>query len=156
RARHIQARQAAYDWLNEVDGRLAIERIDLPPTGRSWSQDEIAERLRRLAKYPEGYARFMLEHMKDLYDKGAVNAFAFTQYAEVGGVDKQYYWEGVFDFAPDEALILETDIPERAKYWSIQLGDLLLNGLDWHNCQSGLNGHQARLDPDGRFRAVLS
>lgn len=156
RAKHVQARQASYDWLNEVDGRLAIERLDLPPTGRGWRQEEIADRLRQLARFPEGYARFMLEHVKNLYDRGAINNFEFTTYSEVGGVAKQYYWEGLFEFAPDEALIVETDIPERAKYWSIQLCDLLLQGLDWQNCQSGLNGHQARLDSDGRFRGVMS
>lgn len=29
-------------------------------------------------------------------------------------------------------------------------------GLDWINRQTSLNGHQARLDKDGKFRAVIS
>jgi hypothetical protein len=36
------------------------------------------------------------------------------------------------------------------------LADELFATIDWTNRQSSLNGHQARLDADGRFRAVLA
>src|SRR4030095_4447797 len=89
-------------------------------------------------------------------ERNAVNAFDFTNYGGVGGVAKQFYFEGLFDIAPDEALVIETEMRAQVRYWSIQLADLLSNGLDWFNCQSGLNGHQARLDSDGKFRAVVA
>lgn len=41
------------------------------------------------------------------------------------------------------------------RYWNVQLGDLVWNTVDWMNHQSSLNGGQARIDADGRFRAVI-
>ena len=58
--------------------------------------------------------------------------------------------------APDEALILETELPEKRPYWNVQLNDELWNALEFIYRQSSLNGHQARVDSDGRFRAVIA
>src|SRR3546814_12963979 len=41
-------------------------------------------------------------------------------------------------------------------YWAVLLADQLFNTIDWEKCQSSLNGFQARLDSDGRFRAVIA
>ena len=46
--------------------------------------------------------------------------------------------------------------PPAAKYWSIHLGNYWMESLDFANHQSSLNGHQAVLDADGVFRAVVS
>ena len=42
------------------------------------------------------------------------------------------------------------------RYWNVQLNDELWNAIEFVYRQSSLNGHQARLDADGRFRAVIS
>jgi hypothetical protein len=64
------------------------------------------------------------------------------------------YCVGGFQHAPDEALILETEVP-RARFWAAQTSDFWWQAVDYHYHQCSLNGHQARLDADGRFRAVL-
>jgi len=38
----------------------------------------------------------------------------------------------------------------------MQVCDIAFAGLDWVNYQASLNGHQARLDADGRFRGVIA
>jgi hypothetical protein len=38
----------------------------------------------------------------------------------------------------------------------VQLNDELWNAAEYMHRQSSLNGHQARVDTDGRFRAVIS
>ena len=68
----------------------------------------------------------------------------------------QVYWQGIYQFAPDEALILETELPKQQRYWNVQLNDVLWNAIEFIYRQSSLNGHQARLDSDGKFRAVIS
>jgi len=52
--------------------------------------------------------------------------------------------------------LLETDLPDSVLYWNVQLSDMMWNGIDWMNRQSSLNGGQARLDSDGRFRAIIA
>ena len=61
----------------------------------------------------------------------------------------------VYDIAPGEALIVETEIPQ-ARYWSIQMNDLWWQTTDYAHHQSSLNGHQAHVDADGRVRVVIA
>ncbi len=62
---------------------------------------------------------------------------------------------GTFEIAPDEALILEVTPPE-CHFWNIHLGDYWGQSLDYTYRQTSLNGHQAVLDSDGVFRAVVA
>jgi hypothetical protein len=66
------------------------------------------------------------------------------------------YWQGVYRLGPDEALILETPLPQSVHYWNVQLNDALWNATEYLQRQSSLNGHQATIDSDGKFRAVIS
>ena len=61
----------------------------------------------------------------------------------------------IYDIAPGEALVVETEIPQ-ARYWSIQMNDMWWQTTDYTHHQSSLNGHQARVDADGRVRMVIS
>ncbi len=65
------------------------------------------------------------------------------------------YGGGTFEIAPDEALILEVTPPE-CHFWNIHLGDYWGQSLDYTYRQTSLNGHQAVLDSDGVFRAVVA
>jgi hypothetical protein len=67
----------------------------------------------------------------------------------------QAFGIGYFRLAEDEALLVEVK-PPPAKYWSVHLGNYWMESLDFASHQSSLNGHQAVLDPDGIFRAVVS
>ena len=68
----------------------------------------------------------------------------------------QHYCQCIFELEADEALILETELPKTCRYWNVQLNDPLFNAIEYVYRQSSLNGHQARIDDDGRFRAVLA
>ena len=60
-----------------------------------------------------------------------------------------------YDLAPDEALVIEGDVPD-ARYWSLQLyGMHFFRGLDLVRPTS-LNHTQATVDPDGRLRVVVA
>jgi len=62
---------------------------------------------------------------------------------------------GSFDLADDEVLLIEVTPPD-ALYWSVSLGTYWWETIDYANHQSSLNGHQAVVDDDGVFRAVVS
>ena len=62
----------------------------------------------------------------------------------------------VFDIAPDDALVIESELPETRTYWNVQVIDGLWNQVEIPYRQSSLNGHTAKVDADGKFRAVLS
>lgn len=164
RASTINVRQATYDWGAGKEARLAIERIDAPAAQNAARRSsalnmdaaEIARRLTLLAGYPRRFVSFALGYDKGQRERGLVNALEHDDWAGRGGVTGQHYYQGIFRLQPGEALILETALPERVRYWNVQLNDPLWNTVDWFNHQSSLNGGQAVIDTDGKFRAVIS
>lgn len=153
----VWVRQRSYDWHAERDGRFAIERLDaagLVPKPRM----SVAAIHRNITDLLSGFtprlSRKLLKNQNGLRERVGVNV---AEMATFGGVlPIQGYWQAVFQFAEDEVIILETDIPETVQYWNLQTNDEIFNAVDFVCHQSSLNGHQARLDTDGRFRAVLS
>ena len=135
----ISVRQASYDWGAGTDARLAIERLDRPAVIPPLDAAAIAERLKRLAAYPQRYGGFALNYPKGQRARGLVNRLEHDDWAGRGGVAGQHYYQGIFRLTPGEALILETDLPEHVRYWNVQLNDALWNTIDWFNHQSSLN-----------------
>ena len=75
-----------------------------------------------------------------------------------GGLASQFSSAGHYDLGDDQALIVTVPAagPKTAPYQGIQLGSLWYISLDYINHQTSLNTEQARIDPDGRMRFVVS
>ena len=158
-ARFILLRQFSYDWGRERDVRLAIERLDAPVLKPAQTPEVIDRQLRALfGSYAECLSRQMLGSIERMRSKGLVNSMALHDFADLGnsGEWPQAYFECLYDLQPGEALVLETELPEQAHYWNVQVADGLWNQVELVYRQSSLNGLQAAIDDDGRFRAVLS
>jgi hypothetical protein len=155
-ARSLTLRQASYNWGAGREARIAIERTDKAHQPRHWSADDIDERLTALSSFPKRLSGMALGFIKAQRDKGLWNALEHDDWAGRGGVQGQHYYQGLFRLEPGQALLLETELPETVRYWNIQLSDMMWNSVDWMNRQSSLNGGQARIDADGKFRAVIA
>ena len=158
-ARFILLRQFSYDWGRERDVRLAIERLDSPPLKPQLTPEDIDRQLRELfATYVDCLTRTALGAVDRVRAGGFINRMHLHSFQELGnGQDwPQAYFECVYDISPDEALILETELPEKRHYWNVQVIDGLWNQVELVYRNSSLNGHQAVIDADGKFRAVLS
>lgn len=156
RAVTIGLRHAYYDWGEGQELRIAIERVDASGSGAPMPAGEIVHRLDRLSAFVERYAGFALGYGQRQRAQGFVNALEYDDWAGRGGVAGQHYYQGIFRLKPGEAMIIDTAVPDPVRYWNIQLNDALWNTVDWINHQSSLNARQARLDGDGRFRAVIA
>jgi hypothetical protein len=75
-----------------------------------------------------------------------------------GGLATQFSSAGHFDLAEDQAMIVTVPAagPATAPYQGIQLGSMWYVSLDYINHQTSLTADQARLDPDGLMRFVIS
>jgi hypothetical protein len=155
-AEYLLIRQRSYDWGNEADARLAIQRLDADPLKRRLTIEDIDSRLEGVLAFAKRLSRFWLDFVNRVKESHAPNTLHVAPFQQMGGVQVQVYWQAIYELQEDEALILETDIPEQAPYWNVQLNDELWNTIEYVYRQSSLNGHQARLDEDGRFRAVIS
>ena len=155
----ILVRQFSYDWGNERDVRLAIERIDTPPIRPALSPEQIDEKLEHLfGGYMRNLSQISIGAVARCADRGFVNRFNLNSFQELGNSKDwpQAYFETVFDIGEDEALIIESELPDERPYWNIQVIDGLWNQVDYVYRQSSLNGMQAKVDADGKFRAVLA
>jgi hypothetical protein len=156
KASFVVVRLRSYDWGNEVDPRLAIERVGSVPLKERMTPEQTDVRLQGLLGFTERLTRIWLAFLNDMRARGIVNQFELTKFEDWGCIKVQVYWRGIFEILPGEALLLETELPDTRPYWNIQLADSLWNQLELVYRQTSLNGHQARIDSDGRFRAVLS
>lgn len=153
-ARGLFTRFRMYDWESEVDPVLSIECLDPVPPKPRLSPEDIRARIAEMAKFPARKTRLYHPMQNGVKDRVGFNVFEPVRYP--GALVKQTYWPACFQFAPNEALIIETEIPERAPYWNIQLNDPLFNALEYVYRLSSTNGHMAKLSSDGIFRAVIS
>ena len=73
-----------------------------------------------------------------------------------GGQATNLYAGGVFELAPDEALLVEVTVPVEPAYSGFHVSNLWGESLDFANHQSSLNGYQAETDADGVQRYIVA
>jgi hypothetical protein len=144
----------SYDWLHEIDPTLSIECLDSVPPKPRLTPEEILHRIQEMAKFPARKTRNYYRLQNGVKERVGFNVFEPVRMK--GALSKQVYWPACFQFDPDEALIIETELPARRPYWNIQLNDPYFNALEYVYRLSSTNGHYAKLSSDGKFRAVIS
>ncbi len=155
RTKRLLMRKCSCDWRNEVDARLAINRLDDP--GADMTPEETARRFSDLPAWIEGMIGFDMQLVRYYREHHGVNTFLRSSKIDsMGGLPRQAYYDGIHEIDDDEALILETPLPQKVRYWQALVGDDRFCTVDWVNRQSSINDAQAHIDGDGMFRAVIS
>lgn len=155
-ANRLLLRMVSYDWASEVSPTLALERIDRP-LGRGRVPAEVLEQRLRAMPVAMGFLGPMfVDHAAQIRAEGYVHRFKPLDMTSGGGLDGQFYYETVYDLADDQALIIETEVPDVCPYRSMILTNPIYETTDWYNNHASLNGHQAPVDSDGRWRIVVS
>jgi hypothetical protein len=155
----LQLRIAMYDWETEVVPELYIESVDEGPRGPAvLAEEEIVRRIGlcgEMVKHCIG--RWTTQASPKLLKNAGMNQFVTRRGdASRGGANPlAQYGQAVYELTADEALIIETENPE-ASYWGLSLGTWWWETTDPTHHKTSINGHQAVLDGDGRFRAVLT
>ncbi len=154
RASGMIVRYRMYDWAREVDPVLSIECLDPVPPKPRLTEQQILDRMREMAKFPARKTSLYLPMQNKLKNEAGFNTIVPIRLA--GGLSKQVYWPACFQLDPDEALIVETEIPNQCRYWNIQLNDPYFNALEYVYRLSSTNGAMATLNSDGKFRGVIA
>lgn len=170
-ARHLTLRELFHDWEREDALELAIEPVGHsggPPPALDAAR--AAAELRRLADIAGNQLRFwnefyavVLETHADMNGDGKrfmprndFNAPNAATLATGGGQSTNVYAGGVYELAPDEALVIESRVPVPPLYQGFHLANLWGESLDYANHQSSLNGFQSECDADGALRLVIA
>jgi len=170
-ATYLSGRELFYDWGNEDALELQITCLDAvgehPPAFDAATCARQIRRMGELVRNPmwfwnEFYA-VVLETYGDMNGDGkrfmprnALNDPNPASIATGGGQATNVYAGGVYELAPDEALVVESRIPVPPQYVGFHLSNLWGESLDYANHQSSLNGFQAERDADGAFRYVIA
>ena len=155
-ADYMVIRQISYDWEKEIDARIAIDRLDRSVSPGRMSQEKIDEQLRKVPAWVENWITFSMKLYKGTLQQHGYNKFVVRDYSGSGGVGGQFYPEMVYDLKDDEALIVETELPKQCAYWNFQIADDWWRTTDPARRVASINGFQAKLSKDGKFRAVVS
>lgn len=150
----ILLRRCSTDWRNEVDSRIAIERLD-PVETATW--EDVSKRWAELPDWITSMIFFMTDLVKWYKANHPTNGLEVSKkIREIGGLPNQFYYDGIYQIDDDEALVVEIPLPAQSRYWQILVADDRFCTVDWVNRQSSLNDKQARIDADGKLRVVVS
>lgn len=153
-------RECFSDWASARPSFLRIERLDTQQPGNLlFSEAAFVKRLEHAARFVKFIVKNWVGYAFDMSfanQERIVNRFATQNVPANSGVNSSAtYHNMVFDIGAHEALIIESDVPT-SQYWSFAISDRYTQVVDFMYHQSSLNGHQAHIDSDGKFRAVLS
>lgn len=151
----LMMRMVSGDWAGEKSPTIAIERLDLAPERPRPPAATLERRLRALPQTVEFLALMFVDHHQQLRDEGFVNRFKVFEVG-AGALEGQFYYEGAYDLADDEALLVESPVPAKCDYRSLILTNEIYETTDWHNNHSSLNLAQAAPDSDGKLRIVVA
>ncbi|MDG2003142.1 MAG: DUF1214 domain-containing protein [Novosphingobium sp.] len=153
-AKCLMTRYRSYDWLNEIDPVMSIECLTATGPKKRLTPEEILERIKQMAAMPVAATKLFYAMQNQVKTNVGLNVFEPQRLG--GALSRQIYIPAVYDFEDDEALIVETDLPEQRRYWNWQINDPYFNTVEYVYRLSSTNGHFAHVASDGRFYGVLA
>ena len=154
----LVVREVYSNWATEQRGTISIRRADragwAPPAADVAAMEKryrvagkiLLSRLRAFLAFPEWF-----------YLKLPANTMTEPRRTP-GGLASQFSSAGHFGLDDDEAMIVTVPAAGKsiAPYQGIQLGSMWYVSLDYISHQTSLTADQARADPDGMLRFVIS
>jgi hypothetical protein len=150
-------RNGFYDWNEEIEASVQVEVVAGPMSGPvpHLTPGEFAGDMARLSTRLRSIPISILS-ARDTWPINDLNepdpgAFGI----EGAGIPTAVSSAGRYDLAPDEAMIIETPVPD-VIHGGIQLGNLWVESIDYQTRQTSLNWFQSTPDSDGVIRYVLA
>lgn len=151
----LVVREVYSDWATETRGTIRIQRVDrigaAPPP---LAEDALAKRYGVAGKLLLSRLRTFLAFPEWFYLKLPVNTMTEPRRTP-GGLATQFSSAGHYELDDDTAMVVTVPASD-APYQGIQLGSMWYVSLDYLNHQTSLTTDQARVDPDGLIRFVIS
>jgi hypothetical protein len=154
----LLVREVYSDWASEQRGTIRIHRADTlgsapPPADTS----ALAKRYTVAGKILLTRLQTFLAFPEWFYLKLPVNTMTEPR-STPGGLTSQFSSAGHYDLDDDQVMVVTVPVAGRdvAPYQGIQLGSMWYISLDYISHQTSLTADQARIDPDGKMRFVIS
>ena len=171
-ALYVSGRQIFNDWQREEPIHLSLRRLSSNSSASdAYTPEQAASELRRCGELVRGQMHFWNAFWTVLmgvygpregsipgveFPRNGFNTINAAAGATGGGMSTNLYAGGVFELGPDEALIVENQIPLRPQYYGFQIANLWGESIEYANTFGSLNSSQSEVDPDGVIRLVVA
>ena len=155
----ILVRQTFLDRATEQPVELEVECLNAdgaPPAPLDPARVPAA--LGGAAMYCIGASQWFADWVVAFEEKGEVNTFHRPDkenHRLLGGDPNIINLLGYWKLAPDEALVIESTVPE-CDYWNFQLGNIWAESLDFRFRRTHVNNGGVTLESDGSVRLVVA
>jgi len=156
----VNIREYHHDREAEGEPEFQVEVLGDLPSPVPKTDAEVAAGIQRAAFLSKFWfdAR---QWIPGLFEPGVVNTFPTsdtdTDTAEELGLNADVkYMVGAWRLGPNEALVVEGRAAPATPYWILQISDRWHETADFRRRTVHYNDHTIKLEPDGRFRAVIS
>ncbi len=151
-------RQTFLDREKEMPARVQIEAIDPPQaTPDPLTLDRLSKGLTQSLAFVEGTAKTFLNWADQFKDEQFNKLATVDQemFFRAGGDPTIFYLHGYWKLKPDEALVIQTHVPE-CSFWNFQCNNVWMESLDFRHHDIHVNKHTASYDADGNITIVLA
>jgi hypothetical protein len=151
----VSIREYYFDWQPREPATFTIECLDADAPPGPFTSDELAFGLDEADTHLHRSLTYWNQYMLDARAGQQDNTFG-GGYDVPRGLKAANYAFCFFDLAPDEALVVDCDIPD-SRYWSFHLYNLAWwEALEYAKRITSLNHTQTRISDDGRVRVVVA
>jgi hypothetical protein len=152
----LLVRQTFLDRKRETPAELSIECVGGPKWPMPLTAETIDRRLAAVAGFVRGTARTFADWAQMFQGRpNELLPWDQQMFQRAGGDPSIYYLHGYWRLAPQEALVIETEVPN-CTHWNLQLDNHWMESMDYRYLPAHLNKHSARLEADGSVRMVVA
>jgi len=152
----VLVRQTFLDRKKDKPATMKIERVGAAKAPSPLTADELDSRLKETAAFVLGTARSFADFSRDF--KKTPNTWSTADqdtWWKIGGDPNIAYYHLYWELKADEALVLESPIPE-CYFWNVQVDNWWWESLDYRYLPIHVNKTGARYEKDGTVRIVLA
>lgn len=152
----VIGRETFLDRSTERPCAIKIERIGREGGPPPLSAKRIDEALQETARWVQGTSKTFADWAQ-LFAKDPNDLPPVHQAMSIngGGDPTIRYYHGYWELEPDEALVIESEVPD-CLFWNFQLNNYWMESLEYRYLPVHVNKHSARYQPDGSVMIVVA
>ncbi len=152
----LLGRQTFLDRSKEIPATAHIEQIGGPKYPKPLTAEALDTGLQEAAAFVTGTARAFALLSEDF--KRKPNDWITTEqehWIKIGGDPKIFYLHMYWELKPDEALVIESPVPDCA-FWNLQLDNWWWESLDYRYLPVHVQKGNAKYNADGSVKIVIA
>jgi len=149
-------RQTFLDRAREVPATVTIECVNAPSHPEPLAARALDRGLMAAAAFVGGTARTFADWAQRFQaSPNSLETLDQGVFIRAGGDPNIFYLHGYWRIAPDEALVIDTPVPE-CETWNFQLNNYWMESLDYRYLSVSVNKRTARYNADGSVTLVVA